>query len=81
MSWKSLKYQRCQISQSSLCINRDSIMILVKDNAFRLREDLTPEELELYGSGQFLSHLEQKRGQAITEFAHSDPLASAAMSY
>jgi hypothetical protein len=56
-------------------------MILVKDGKNRLREELSSEELEKFGSGQFLSHLEQKKGKAISEFAHSDPLMNASKAY
>ena len=58
--WNSLKNQSQWICQSTLEINRDSILIIVRDNSIKVREELTTEELLKYATNNFMEHLQKK---------------------
>lgn len=75
--WSSLKNQPTWLGQSTVEINRDCCYIVVKDSSKTLREDLTDEELMLYGSSEFLEHLARKHNKEIS-FQNKDALFDAA---
>ena len=58
--WNLIKAQATKIAQSALKISRDSDFIIIKDQRKLIREDLTQEELEKWGTPSFLNHLSKR---------------------
>lgn len=48
------------IGHSSLEVNKDGVYIIAKNSAIPLREQLTEEELKMWGSNLYLNHMEKK---------------------
>jgi hypothetical protein len=72
--WSCLKNQPTWLGQSTIEINRDSVYVIVKDSSKKLREELTDEELMLYGSNEFLDHIARKQNKDISQFSKRDAL-------
>ena len=58
--WTVMKTQATKIGQSALKITRDSEIVIVKDARKVVREDLTEEELQLWGTPSFLNYLSKR---------------------
>jgi hypothetical protein len=58
--WTVMKTQATKIGQSALKITRDSEIVIVKDARKVVREDLTEEELLLWGTPSFLNYLSKR---------------------
>jgi hypothetical protein len=48
--------------------------VIVKDSSKKLREDLTDEELMLYGSNEYLDHIARKQNRDVSSFSKRDAL-------
>ena len=75
--WSCLKNQASWLGQSTIEINRDSVYIVVKDSSKKLREELTDEELMLYGTPDFLDHIARKNNKDV-DMSKRDALFEAA---
>jgi len=59
-------------------LTRDGILIVVKDNAQQLREELTDEELRNFTDQKYLDHLARKKlGVGVGTHKNHDALLTA----
>lgn len=65
---------------SSLELTRDGIMLVVKDNTKRVREDLTAQEIQDFTNQQYLDHLARKQIGVGASHKNHDSLLSAVRS-